>query len=118
MERKNGETILRNRIFDIYCNHKETNNYRDRKKYLLGDSIWRRSFGTFMRRNLLRSARPYGLQRLFFPSELSTYSVCLQLHKSEVLKLPIVIWYFFQKENTNPQKRVIIKYSPIQKEKK
>ena len=55
--------------------------------------------------------------KAFFPSELSTYSVCLQLHKSEVLKLPIVIWYFFQKENTNPKKRVIIKYSPIQKEK-
>ena len=53
--------------------------------------------------------------KAFFPSELSTYSVCLQLHKSEVLKLPIVIWYFFQKENTTPQKRVIIKYSPILK---
>ena len=43
--------------------------------------------------------------KAFFPSELSTYSVCLQLHKSEVLKLPIVIWYFFQKRKYHPPKK-------------
>ena len=52
--------------------------------------------------------------KAFFPSELSTYSVCLQLHKSEVLKLPIVIWYCFRKRKYQPlKKRVITKYSPI-----
>ena len=101
-------------IFTL-CSHKETNIYGSRTNYLLGVSIIYMAalFWYFHAQKSAMLCQTLWTAKAFFPSELSTYSVCLQLHKSEVLKLPIVIWYFFQKENTNPQKRVIIKYSPI-----